>query len=943
MASPTLFDAPAAPAAPAPAPARERLYLADALALAYRAHFAFISRPLVNSRGMNTSAVYGFAGALIKLLEDEKPEHLAVVFDKLDGKPNFRDALYDQYKANRPPMPDGIRDGLPYIKRLVEAFDIPVVEEEGVEADDVIGTLARRAESEGVDVVIVSPDKDFRQLLSPCVSIFRPAYRGESFDRETEATFRERYGLEPPQFADVLALLGDTSDNVPGVPGIGDKSAAPLIQQFGSVENLLEHTDEIPQKRIREGLANNRDLALLSKRLVLIDTQVPLELDWHRLHVTAPDLPAIQEIFDEMEFGGPLRARVAAYARGDRPGARTAAAPAPVVEAAPAPSTDAGVVEYRTILAHDDLRDVSEVLEGRDAIGFDAKMSTGDPHMASLVAVSIAPEERTAIYVPTPLPDGTPAPQALDAVRPALEDPVIRKVGHHVKADILVLGHHGVDVAGPLFDTMIAHYLIDAESSHRLEDISSGFLHFRPRLLEEVTGTGRAALALRDLAIDQVAPFGCSDADLALRLWPILSARLEQDGLTTIAEEVEFPLVHVLAAMESTGVKVDLEVLDEIRDGLDAEIISLEAEVHRQAGREFMIGSTQQLSAVLFSSDSDGGIGLKPLEKTGKGAHSTNERVLAELSAQHPLPGLVLDWRRLTKLKSTYVDALPAMVHPVTGRVHTDYAQTVAATGRLSSQNPNLQNIPIRSERGREIRRAFVAAPGYVLLSADYAQIELRILAHLSGDAGLVDAFESGMDIHTATAMRVFGAGTPDDVTREMRARVKQVNYGIPYGISAFGLAQRLRIPSKEAQVLIDQWSASYPGVVGFLNTLVERARETGYAETLLGRRRYIPTITARNPAERQAAERIAVNMPMQGSQADMIKRAMVTLHRRFREEGLGVRMLLQVHDELVFEVPESEVDAARELISTVMATALPLNVPIEVDIGVGPNWLDAH
>jgi DNA polymerase-1 len=346
---------------------------------------------------------------------------------------------------------------------------------------------------------------------------------------------------------------------------------------------------------------------------------------------------------------------------------------------------------------------------------------------------------------------------------------------------------------------------------------------------------------------------------------------------------------------------------------------------------------------VLFSSPTEGGLGLKPLEKTGKGAHSTNERVLAELSAQHPLPGLVLDWRRLTKLKSTYVDALPAMVHPVTGRVHTDYAQTVAATGRLSSQNPNLQNIPIRSERGREIRRAFVAAPGYVLLSADYAQIELRILAHLSGDAGLVEAFESGMDIHTATAMRVFGAEKPDDVTRDMRARVKQVNYGIPYGISAFGLAQRLRIPSKEAQVLIDQWSASYPGVVGFLNTLVERARETGYAETLLGRRRYIPTITARNPAERQAAERIAVNMPMQGSQADMIKRAMVTLHRRFREEGLGARMLLQVHDELVFEVPESEVDVARELISTVMATALPLSVPIEVDIGVGPNWLDAH
>jgi DNA polymerase-1 len=604
---------------------------------------------------------------------------------------------------------------------------------------------------------------------------------------------------------------------------------------------------------------------------------------------------------------------------------------------------DAGPVEYRIVLSREDLGAVPGATAGRSQIGFDAKMSGWDPHLAPLVGVTVAPEERSAVYLPTPLPDGTRADEVLDAVRGVLEDPGVRKVGHNVKADIENLAHHGVDVAGPLFDTMIAHYLIDAESSHRLEDVSNGFLGFRPPSLQELTGTGRQARALQDLTVEELAPFGWRDADYALRLLPILSERLERDGLTKIAEEVEFPLVYVLADMERTGIKVDLEVLDEIRTGLEAEILSTEAEIYRIAGREFGIGSTQQLSSVLFSSPADGGLGLKPLEKTGKGAHSTNERVLAELSADHAMPGLVLDWRRLTKLKSTYVDALPLMVHPVSGRVHTDYAQTVAATGRLSSQNPNLQNIPIRSERGREIRRAFVAAPGYVLLSADYAQIELRILAHLSGDAGLVEAFESGMDIHTATAMRVFGVEQPDQVTRDMRARVKQVNYGIPYGISAFGLAQRLRIPSKEAQKLIDQWSASYPTVVGFLNTLIERARDTGYAETLLGRRRYIPTIKARNPAERQAAERIAVNMPMQGSQADMIKRAMVTLHRRFREEGLGARMLLQVHDELVFEVPEAEVETVRELVVREMSTALPLSVPIEIDAGVGPNWLDAH
>jgi DNA polymerase-1 len=990
-AQPSLFDdlpAPPGVSEPAAAPAdeaprKERLYLADALALAYRAHFAFINRPLVNSKGMNTSSVYGFAGALLKLLEDEKPEHIAVVFDKLDGKPNFRGELYEQYKAHRPPMPDGIREGLPYIKRLVEAFDIPVVEVEGVEADDVIGTLARRAATEGVETVIVSPDKDFRQLLSDCVSIFRPAYKGEAFDRETDQSFREKYGLEPPQFADVLALLGDASDNVPGVPGIGDKSAAPLIQQYGSVENLLEHAAEISSKRIRETLQTNRDLALLSKKLVLIDTEVPLDLDWHRLRLTTPDVEAVQAVFDEMEFGGRLRSRVDAYARGERGrprGFTTLSDDDPDLAFdfgpyAPVTSMASGAVEYWTALSREELPRAAAVVEGRPAFSFDTETTSVDPLMASLVGVSLSSEEKAAVYVPTPMPDGTPTEAVLDALRGPLEDAAALKIGHNLKYDLLVMGRHGVEVRGPLFDTMIAHYLLDPEASHKLDDVAGFLLNYRPQPITELIGTGKNALSMRDVPIEQVGPYACEDADVALRLKPILEERLLKDRLDRIAQEIEFPLVYVLADMERAGVKVDLDVLDEIRVSLEAEIAASERAVFEAAGREFLIGSTKQLGEVLFNPPpcdderaaaeawardvadpaASGktkkqlaeeaptfGLGLKPLAKTSTGKPGTDERVLAELATEHALPALVLDWRKLTKLKSTYVDALPTFIHPETGRVHTDFNQTIAATGRLSSLNPNLQNIPIRSERGREIRKAFVAEPGWVLLSADYAQIELRIIAHLSRDAALMEAFQSGHDIHTATAARVFGI-EPEAVTRTMRDRVKQVNYGIPYGISAFGLGQRLRIPSKDAQVLIDQYRASYPDVGRFLDSLVEEARERGYVETLLGRRRYVPLINARNPNERAAAERIAVNMPVQGTQADMIKKAMVAIHRRLRDEGLKARMILQVHDELVLEVPEDEVDKVRPLVVAEMAAALPLDVPVVVEAGTGPNWLDAH
>jgi DNA polymerase-1 len=591
----------------------------------------------------------------------------------------------------------------------------------------------------------------------------------------------------------------------------------------------------------------------------------------------------------------------------------------------------------------------------------------------------LAQREQQAVYLPTPLPDGTPEQDALAAVRHVLEDPAVLKVGHNVKYDLVVMARHGVRVRGPVFDTMVAHYLLDPEASHKLDDVAMGHLSYRTKPISDLIGTGKNALSMRDVPIEDAGPYACEDADVALRLMPVLREKLramdDEGRLLRIAEEMEFPLVPVLADMEMAGVKIDVDVLAEIRTQLDAEMADLERTIFDLAGRTFLINSPQQLGEVLFhpppTADERAaaeawaldmadpaasgktkkqlkeeaptfGLGLAPRGKTATGRPSTDESVLAEVALEHPLPAFVLDWRKMAKLKGTYVDKLPELIHPETGRVHTDFNQTVAATGRLSSSNPGLQNIPIRTEMGREIRRAFVAEPGHVLLSADYAQIELRIIAHMSGDPGLRQAFAEGRDIHTAAAATVFGVPY-DDVTRVQRDRVKQVNYGIPYGISAFGLAQRLRIPNGEARALIDQYRASYPGVIAFLDGLVEDARERGFVETLLGRRRYVPQIQSRNPNDRAYAERIAVNMPIQGTQADMIKRAMIAIHARLAREGLGSRMILQVHDELVFEAPEAEVEALTALVRHEMREALPLDVPVVVDVGVAGNWLDAH
>lgn len=956
-----------------------RLYLLDAMALAYRSHFIFISRPLLNSKGQNTSAAYGFTTALLKLIEDHEIKHLAVVFDALGGPPSYRDELYAHYKANRPPMPDDLKLNLPWIKEIVEALDVPCIEVPGVEADDVIGTLARKVEGEGGSVVIVSPDKDFRQLLSPHVSIFRPAHRGESFDLATDETFRAEYGLEPEQFIDVLALMGDSSDNVPGVPGIGEKTAIKLLQEYGSVESLIEHAADLKGKKAREGLLEHAEAARMSKQLVTILTDVDVPVDWHGFEVGTHDLDAVREVFEKLEFRS-LIGRVSG-----KKGAPAVQSDLFSVEDASmgfdfgpyeeVTQLDQEAVEYGIVRRADELPELAQTLANQTTFALDTETTSTDPMLASLVGLSFSWAEGQGVYVPTPLPDGTQTDAVLEALAPALRSDAL-KVGQNLKYDLLVLDRHGARVEGELFDTLLAHYLIAPEEEHNLDAIARKFLSYRMVPITALIGTGRNQRSMRDVPIEEVGPYACEDADVTLRLYPVLRAQLEEQNLLDIAERVEFPLVRVLEKMEKAGIKVDQLALRQISDQLEAEIGKVANDIYEMVGREFNIGSVMQVGEALHNPlpkegdielyrtwkvevedpKSAGktkkqlkderptyGLGIPSQGKTATGQFKTDENVLFELSTEHPVAGLILDWRKLAKLKGTYADALGKLIHPETGRVHTSFNQTIAATGRLSSSNPNLQNIPVRTDMGREVRKAFVPRDGCVLLSADYVQIELRILAAMSGDEALKEAFQKGEDIHTAAAARVFGV-PPEAVTRDQRRKAKEVNYGIPYGVSGWGLAQRLRSSVGEAQALIDQYAKSYPGVMRFLALEVEKAREKGYVETLLGRRRYVPAINASNRNERAFAERVAVNMPIQGTQADMIKLAMIAIDRQIATEGLSARMLLQVHDELVFEVPPAEVEVLSEIIRHEMIHALPLEgVPIEVDVDTGQNWLDAH
>ena len=920
----------------------KQLYLIDAMALAYRSHFVFINRPLINSKGQNTSAAYGFTNALMKLIEDHRMANMAVVFDAISAEGEertFRDELYDAYKANRSPMPEDLIANLPYIKQIVKALDIPVIEIPGVEADDVIGTLARRAADEGAHVVIVSPDKDFQQLLDPCISICRPSHRGEEFDPITMDSFREKYGLEPLQFIDMLALMGDTTDNVPGVPGIGEKTAMQLLQDYGSVEALIEHAPEVKGKRAREGLIEHRDDALISKKLVTIKTDLDLEVDWDTFHRARPNKDSLLALFGDLEFST-LFQKVQRGEWGVGAGETTFGDGAAVDEAAmperEVRSYDEESVEYRTVRNRNQLMELFDRLIDLDRIAIDTEGTSTDPMWSSLVGISFSWDRGQACYVPTPLPDGTSTSEVCEVLAPIFMGPAL-KVGHNLKYDVVTLMRHGIKVAGPLFDTMVAHYLIAPEEPHGLDGLTPKYLSYRMVPKNELVGSGRSQLSLRDVPLDQMCAYGCENSDIALQLADLLKAELEREGLIDIAEHIEFPLILVLADMEMTGIRVDPELLRVISEELDTQIKMLELEAYMLAGGEFNLGSTQQLGEILFEN-----LGLRKVSKTSKGSASTKESVLEELSTEHPLPGIILDWRKLTKLKSTYVDSLGELIHPETGRIHTNFNQTVAATGRLSSSGPNLQNIPIRTDTGREVRKAFVAEKGKKLLAADYVQIELRILASMSGDEGFRTAFERGEDIHTTAAASIYNIPA-SEVTREQRGKAKAVNFGIPYGISPWGLAQRLRISQKEAQALIDKYMQTFSRVTVHINNTINEAHEKGYVQTLMGRRRYVPNINSRNRTQRSFAERVAVNMPIQGTQADMIKIAMIRIHEHLKREKMQAKMLLQVHDELVFEALDEELDRLREIVRSEMVGAIDLGVPVEVGVNVGDNWLDAH
>jgi DNA polymerase I len=935
---------------------QERLFLLDGMALAYRAYYSFITRPLINSKGRNTGAIYGFTTALIKILIDESPEHIAVVFDTKE--PTFRHKRYPEYKATRQEMPEDLAAQLAPLKDMVRAFNVPSIELPGYEADDIIGTLARRAEKEKVLTMMVTPDKDYMQLVSPLIKIYRPGKGDADVEIIEEPGVLEKFGVTPDKVIEVLALIGDKSDNIPGVPGVGEKTAIPLIQHYGSVKNLYKHIDEIPQKGVQKKLNENRDLAFLSLELVTIDVKTPVQVDFHELRANPPDMKKLIPMFGELEFRT-LGARLRDLQfKGDKaPSAAPPASPAVEPEIAEQPVTDITTDQhtYHCVGSEAELKALAGELAKAEEFVLDTETTSTNPMLAQLVGLSFCVTPRTAYYVPvqmTPLlrqgemlfaapapttTSGLPLDVVVKALKPVLENFSIRKIGQNIKYDALVLRNHGILLQGISYDSMIASYILRADGQHNLDALAMEAFRYKMVSYEDMVGKGKQQKHISEIPLEVLADYAAEDADFTMRIYQQQRGKLEELQLTKLCNELEFPLIPVLAAMEYAGVALDTEYLGIMSRDLEKQLRQLEKSIHTHAGEEFNINSTQQLGKVLFEK-----LGLQTGRKTKTG-YSTDAGVLEELKGSHPIIEQLLDYRQLTKLKSTYIDALPTLVHPVTKRVHTSYNQAVAATGRLSSSDPNLQNIPIRSDVGRAIRKAFVPrTAGNVLLSADYSQIELRVMAHIAEDKGMIEAFENDEDIHATTAAKVFGVPQAE-VSRDMRRKAKEVNFGIMYGIGPFGLAGRLEISQAESREIINRYFERFPNVKKYIADTIASARETGYVSTLLGRRRYLPDVQSRNQAVRGNAERAAINMPIQGTAADMIKLAMIRIHHALAKRKSSAMMLLQVHDELVFEVAKAEVEELSALVIREMQEALPLRVPIKVEVGTGANWLEAH
>jgi DNA polymerase-1 len=897
----------------------KRLILVDGSSFLFRAYHAL--PPLTSPQGLATNAVYGVSNMLRKLLNDYPEDHFAVVFDAPGS--TFRHELYEHYKAHRPPMPDDLRCQIEPLHRLVRAMGLPLIIEAGIEADDVMGCLAKMAEQLGFDVIISTGDKDMAQLVNEHIMLENTM---NNVRMDVQGVI-DKFGVRPDQIIDYLALIGDAVDNIPGVPKVGPKTAAKWLEQYGTLDNLVANAEKITGK-IGENLRASLDQLPLSKQLATIKCEVELPYTIDDLERKPVDADELKSLLSEFGFTTWLKAL------GNAASALPESAPA----AAP------GKSDYETVLNEEQLERWLAKLDEAELFAFDTETTSLDYSKARIVGVSFAVEPGQAAYVPLAhdypeAPDQLDKSQVLERLRPLLENPAKAKLGQNIKYDLHVLANEGIELQGIAHDTMLESYVYNSTATrHNMDDLAKKYLDVDTIRYEDIAGKGVKQLSFQEIAIEQAAPYAAEDADITLRLHRKLRPLLaEQDSLYRLYREIEMPLVSVLARIERNGVAIDTGMLAQQSLELASQIVSLEQHAHELAGHSFNLGSPKQIQEILYDR-----LQLPVLKKTPKGLPSTDESVLQELAVEYPLPRLILEHRGLSKLKSTYTDRLPEQVDPTTGRIHTSYHQAVAATGRLSSSDPNLQNIPIRNGEGRKIRKAFIAPPGYKIVAADYSQIELRIMAHLSDDEGLLKAFGDGVDVHTATAAEVFGVA-PDKVTHDLRRSAKAINFGLIYGMSSFGLAQQLGVPRGKAQSYIDLYFERYPGVKAYMDSIRTLAREQGYVETLFGRRLYLPDINSRNAAQRQYAERTAINAPMQGTAADIIKRAMIAADRWLFEERMDAKMIMQVHDELVFEVAEDQLDYCRAKIETIMSYAAELKVPLLVDVGVGNNWDEAH
>ncbi|OHT45964.1 DNA polymerase I [Flavobacterium tructae] len=944
---------------------QKRLFLLDAYALIFRGYYAFIKNPRINSKGMDTSAIMGFMNSLLDVIKREKPDHLAVAFDK--GGSDLRNELFPEYKANRDVTPEAIKIAVPYICELLKAMHIPIIEESGFEADDLIGTIAKQAEKQNYKVFMVTPDKDFAQLVSENIFMYKPARMGNGIEIWGVPEVLAKFEIErPEQVIDFLGMMGDAADNIPGLPGVGEVTAKKLLKEFGTMENLLANTDKLKGK-MKENIEANKEKGLLSKKLATILLDCPVTFDENDYELTRPDIEKTEAIFQELEF----RRMAEQFDNLFKTGGENETTSAPVSDAKlykkPQPKNEdqfdlfgGGSTEehteatrtsfyntlentahsYQAIQGDLGIKLLLQNLQNQTSVCFDTETTGLDALHAELVGIAFSYEKGKAFYVP--FPESQEEAQVLiEKFRPFFENENIEKIGQNLKYDLKILSNYDITVKGKLFDTMIAHYLINPDMRHNMDILSETYLKYAPKPIEELIGKkGKNQISMRDVALEDIKEYAAEDADITLQLKEIFTTELDKTETKKLFDEIEIPLVSVLAAMETEGIRLDVEFLKAMSQEMDVEIKSLEQKIYETAGEKFNLASPKQLGDILFDKLKIGGAKQK---KTKTGQYATGEEVLTYLANDNPIVKEILDWRQMVKLQSTYILALPEQVDKKTQRVHTDYMQTVAATGRLSSNNPNLQNIPIRTERGRQIRKAFVARDeNYTLISADYSQIELRIIAALSGEENMIAAFKNGEDIHKATAAKVFDVPL-DEVSREQRSNAKTVNFGIIYGVSAFGLSNQTSLSRSESAALIEAYYKTYPRLKSYISEQIEFAREKGYVQTILGRRRYLKDINSANAVVRSAAERNAVNAPIQGSAADVIKIAMINIHKKLKDENWKSKMLLQVHDELVFDVHNDELEKIQPMIKHEMENAFTMAVPLEVELGMGKDWLAAH